>query len=109
MSAIPDEVLSLLPAGVQQQIKSVLWHGAKPCYQCGGTLHSKYEQNAGAYVCAGCYNEFAIDMGWETRRYSTQEKATKYDALIKELRRLKAVSIIGQEVDLCTDLIKEFA
>jgi len=46
----------------------VLWHGARPCSQCGGTLHSQYERNAGAWVCAGCFNEFAEQCGWVVRR-----------------------------------------
>jgi hypothetical protein len=28
-------------------------------------MHSQYEKNARAYVCAGCYNEFALEKGWE--------------------------------------------
>lgn len=68
MSSIPSEVFDLLPAEIQQQIKSILWHGEKPCSQCGGTLHSKYEQVARAWVCAGCFNEFAEDCGWVVRR-----------------------------------------
>jgi len=44
---------------------TVLWNGAQPCSQCGSKLHSKYEPNAAAWVCAGCYNEFAQEKGWE--------------------------------------------
>jgi hypothetical protein len=46
--------------------KSVLWTGAKPCSMCGGSIHSQYEPTAKAYVCAGCYNEFALEKGWES-------------------------------------------
>jgi len=46
-------------------MSSILWHGDKPCSECGGTMHSQYEKNARAYVCAGCYNEFAYQKGWE--------------------------------------------
>jgi hypothetical protein len=46
-------------------IKSVLWTGEKPCTMCGGFIQSQYEPNAQAYVCAGCYNEFALEKGWE--------------------------------------------
>jgi hypothetical protein len=28
-------------------------------------MHSQYEKNARTYVCAGCYNEFALEKGWE--------------------------------------------
>lgn len=45
--------------------KPVLWMGEKPCSQCGGKLHSKWEPTASAWVCAGCYNEFALEKGWE--------------------------------------------
>jgi hypothetical protein len=65
MSAITPEVFSLLPAEAQQKIKSILWHGDKPCSQCGGTMHSKYEPKASAWVCAGCYNDLALEKGWE--------------------------------------------
>ena len=54
--------LSLGDAGL---VSSVLWHGLKPCSECGGTMHSKYEKTARAYVCAGCYNELALERGWE--------------------------------------------
>ena len=56
------KLLSLEAAGLASHI---LWHGAKPCSECGGTMHSQYEKNARAYVCAGCYNEFAYQKGWE--------------------------------------------
>jgi hypothetical protein len=45
--------------------KPVLWIGAQPCSECGGKLHSKWEPTASAWVCAGCYNEFAYEKGWE--------------------------------------------
>jgi DNA-directed RNA polymerase subunit M/transcription elongation factor TFIIS len=48
-------------------ITNTLWHGVSPCSECGGTLHSKYEPIARAFVCAGCYNEFAEANGWEKR------------------------------------------
>lgn len=47
------------------QPSGVLWAGDKPCSFCGSTLHSQYESKAQAYVCAGCYNEFAQEKGWE--------------------------------------------
>ena len=56
------KLLSLEAAGLAS---SILWQGEKPCSQCGSKLHSKYERNAAAWVCAGCYNEFAVEMGWE--------------------------------------------
>jgi len=45
--------------------QSVLWHGAQPCRECNGTMHSKWEPNASAWVCASCYNDFAVRFGWE--------------------------------------------
>lgn len=48
-------------------ITNPLWHGVSPCSECGGTLHSKYEPIARAFVCAGCYNEFAQGNGWEKK------------------------------------------
>jgi hypothetical protein len=109
MSAIPDEVLSLLPAQAQEQIKSVLWHGANPCSQCGGTLHCKFEQNAEAYVCSGCYNDFAVEKGWESGSLSIEEKAAKYDGLITHLKFIKGNSSIGNFIDLSSDLLEFFA
>jgi hypothetical protein len=47
---------------------SALWIGEKPCYLCGGRLHSKWEHAAANFVCAGCFNEFAEDCGWVVRR-----------------------------------------
>jgi hypothetical protein len=47
------------------QPSGVLWAGDKPCSMCASTLHSQYESKAQAYVCAGCYNEFALEKGWE--------------------------------------------
>lgn len=44
---------------------TVLWNGVYPCSQCGSKLHSRYERNAAAWVCSGCYNEFALEKGWE--------------------------------------------
>jgi hypothetical protein len=44
---------------------TVLWNGAKPCSMCGSKLQSKWEPTASAWVCAGCYNEFALEKGWE--------------------------------------------
>ena len=49
----------------QGLVSPTLWHGAYPCSQCGGTMHSKWEPTASAYVCAGCYNELAEEKGWE--------------------------------------------
>ncbi len=46
-------------------VSRTLWHGAYPCSECGGTMHSRWEPNASAYVCAGCYNDFAYERGWE--------------------------------------------
>ena len=46
--------------------KPVLWTGVYPCFLCGSKLHSQFEFKAKAYVCAGCYNEFALEKGWET-------------------------------------------
>jgi DNA-directed RNA polymerase subunit RPC12/RpoP len=43
----------------------VLWNGVYPCSLCGSKLHSQFEFKAKAYVCAGCYNEFAQEKGWE--------------------------------------------
>ena len=48
--------------------KPVLWMGEKPCYMCGGLLHSKWEHAATNFVCAGCFNEFAEQCGWVVRR-----------------------------------------
>ena len=45
---------------------TVLWNGVYPCSLCGCKLHSQFEFKAKAYVCAGCYNEFALEKGWET-------------------------------------------
>ena len=109
MSSIPSEVLDLLPAEIQQQIKSTLWHGTKPCSMCRGTLHSKYEANASAWVCAGCYNEFAVEKGWESKPRSNEEKAVKYDELIAHLRYIKAYSSIGNFIDMASDLLEDFA
>ena len=109
MSAIPQEVLDLLPAQAQEQIKSVLWHGANPCSECGGTLHSKFEQNAEAYVCAGCYNEFAVEKGWESKSLSIEQKAALYDGLITHLKFIKGNSSIGNFIDLSSDLLEFFA
>jgi hypothetical protein len=36
-----------------------------PCSMCTGTMDSKWEINASDWVCAGCYNEFAVKKGWE--------------------------------------------
>lgn len=47
------------------QPSGILWNGDKPCSECGSKLHSQYEAKAKAYVCAGCYNEFALERGWE--------------------------------------------
>lgn len=44
-----------------------LWSGKSPCSQCGGFIHSQYEPTAKAFVCAGCYNDFAEEMGWEKK------------------------------------------
>ena len=109
MSAIPQEVLNLLPAQAQEQIKSVLWHGANPCSECGGTLHSKWMPNASAWVCAGCYNDFADEKGWESGPLSIEQKAAKYDELITHLRFIKANSSIGNFIDLSSDLLEFFA
>jgi hypothetical protein len=76
---------------------------------CNGTYQTQWEPTASAYVCAGCYNEFAQDKGWESKPLSIEEKAIRYDALIEELRRLKAESILTQEVNLCADLLSVFA
>lgn len=103
------EALSLLPAQAQEQIKSVLWHGARPCSQCGGTMHSKWEPNASAWVCAGCYNDFAEEKGWESKPLSIEEKAVKYDELIAHLRYIKASSSIGDFIDMASDLLEDFA
>lgn len=46
-------------------IDSILWHGDEPCSECGGTMHSKWEPKASGWVCAGCYNDFAVEKGWE--------------------------------------------
>jgi hypothetical protein len=44
---------------------NTLWHGVYPCVMCSSTIHSQFEFKAKAYVCAGCYNEFALEKGWE--------------------------------------------
>jgi len=36
-----------------------------PCYLCGCKMHVQYEIKAKDFVCAGCYNEFALEKGWE--------------------------------------------
>ena len=109
MSNIPQEVLDLLPAQAQEQIKSVLRHGAKPCSECGGTMHSKWMPNASAWVCAGCYNDFAEEKGWESKSLSIEEKAARYDGLITHLRYIKGTSSVGNFIDLSSDLLEFFA
>ena len=109
MSSIPSEVLNLLPAQAQEQIKSVLWQGVYPCSLCGSKLHSRREPNASAWVCAGCYNEFAVEKGWESKPRSNEEKAVKYDELIAHLRYIKAYSSIGNFIDMASDLLEDFA
>lgn len=47
------------------RLELLTWHGAYACVMCKGTMHSQYEPNAAAWVCAGCYNEFALEKGWE--------------------------------------------
>lgn len=94
---------------IQAVITNTLWHGSMPCSQCGGTLHSKWEPSAAMWVCAGCYNEFALEMGWERKPLSTQEKAIKYDGLIAELKRIKATSSIGNFIDMASDLVETFS
>jgi len=103
------EALSLLPVQAQAQVKSILGYGAKPCSECGGTIHSKYEPNAGAHVCAGCYNDFAVEKGWESKPLSIEEKAVKYDELIAHLRYIKAYSSIGDFIEMSSDLLEDFA
>ena len=39
--------------------------GARPCSDCGGVIQSQWEPKAQAWVCAGCYNQFAVERGWE--------------------------------------------
>ena len=109
MSDIPNEVLDLLPAIARQQIKSVLWHGANPCSECGGTLHSKWMPKASAWVCAGCYNDFADEKGWESGPLSIEQKAVKYDSLIAVLRYIKSSSSNGDFIDMASDLLEDFA
>jgi DNA-directed RNA polymerase subunit RPC12/RpoP len=53
------EINNMLPGS------TVLWNGVYPCSLCGGKLQSQFEFKAKAYVCAGCYNEFAQEKGWE--------------------------------------------
>ena len=36
-----------------------------PCYLCTGKMHVRYEVKAKDFVCAGCYNDFALEKGWE--------------------------------------------
>lgn len=60
-----SQIKKFLSLGDQGLVSRTLWHGLKPCSECGGTMHSKYEPTAKAYVCAGCYNEFAVEKGWE--------------------------------------------
>ena len=45
---------------------TVLWEGAQACSKCTSKVHSKWEPTAKAWVCAGCYNEFAYPYGWES-------------------------------------------
>jgi len=78
------------------------------CTMCNGTYQTQWEPTASAYVCAGCYNEFAQDKGWESKLLSIEEKASRFDALVQELERLVAESILAQERDLCTDLLSVF-
>ena len=78
------------------------------CTMCNGTYQTQWEPTASAYVCAGCYNDFAEDKGWEPKPLSIEEKAIRFDALIQELERLKAESILTQEVNLCADLLSVF-
>ena len=59
------EIRRFLSLGEQGLVSRILWHGAKPCRECGGTMHSKWEPNASAWVCASCYNDFAVRFGWE--------------------------------------------
>jgi len=37
------------------------------CCKCGGTWQAQWERTAKNWVCAGCYNEFAIQEGWEAQ------------------------------------------
>ena len=67
MDISQPDIKKFLSLGEQGLVSPILWHGARPCSQCGGTMHSKWEPTASAWVCAGCYNEFAIDNGWETK------------------------------------------
>ena len=62
---ITEKAIKLLNPAQQALFSSILWQGAKPCSQCGGTIHSRYEPKANAWVCAGCYNELAVTKGWE--------------------------------------------
>ena len=105
---ITTRAIQVLNPAQQALFASILWHGANPCSQCGGTLHSKFEQNAEAYVCAGCYNEFAVEKGWESGSLSIEEKAAKYDGLITHLKFIKATSSIGNFIDLSSDLLEFF-
>lgn len=61
-----SQVKKFLSLGEQGLVSRTLWHGAQPCSQCGGTMHSKWEPTASSWVCAGCYNELALEKGWET-------------------------------------------
>ena len=109
LSFMTQEVLDLLPVEIQAQVKPILWHGAQPCSECGGTIHSKYEVNASAWVCAGCYNDFAEEKGWESKPLSIEEKAVKYDELIAHLRYIKDTSSIGDFIEMSSDLLEDFA
>ena len=51
---------------------TVLWEGAQACSKCTSKVHSKWEPTAKAWVCAGCYNEFAYPYGWE--KYPSRER-----------------------------------
>jgi hypothetical protein len=60
-----EAIKKFLALGEAGLVSRVLWHGQQPCSMCKGTMHSKYEPNAFAWVCAGCYNDFALEKGWE--------------------------------------------
>jgi hypothetical protein len=72
-------------------------------------MHSRWMPNASAWVCAGCYNDFAVEKGWESGSLSIEEKAAKYDEMINHLRFIKSYSCIGNFIDMASDLLEDFA
>ena len=94
--------------GTDMATETVLWEGERPCSKCTGKVHSKWEPSAKAWVCAGCYNEFAYVLGWE--RYPSQDEKVKHFCMVceAELEEGKACTANHRSaLDLIAEALKD--